>query len=211
MLEAVIKGLGLGFFLILSVGPVIFTVIKQSINNGKEGGLAFVMGVWISDFFLIAVSNAFSEWVAALLEFKQVIGYIGSGFLIGMGLYYVFLKKIVIRELGTTVIKVSKRQFIKIALSGFLINTLNPSILLFWLTSATAFSVTHNLHQRIIIFSICLLINIIADIGKVFLAEKLRSRLTVHNISIINKISGSILVVFGIALLWGAYFIMDTR
>ncbi|MBC8034501.1 MAG: LysE family transporter [Chitinophagaceae bacterium] len=206
MWEAVVKGLGLGFFLILSVGPVIFTVIKQSLNNGKEGGLAFVAGVWISDFFLVAIANIFSEWVATLLQFQQVIGYIGSGFLIGMGLYYVFLKKVVIKEVGSPLLRFTKTDFLRIAASGFLINTLNPAILLFWLTSATAFSVTHNLRQRIIIFSISLAINIVADIGKVVLAGRLRDRLTVRNISVINKISGSILVVFGLALLWGAFF-----
>ena len=141
-----------------------------------------------------------------MLEFKQVIGYVGSGFIIGMGVYYVFFKKVVIKEAGATVLKFSKKDFVKICASGFLINTLNPSLILFWLTSATAFSVTHNLRQRIIIFSVALILNIIADIGKVMLAEKLRPRLTVHNISIINKISGTILIVFGVALLWGAYF-----
>lgn len=206
MLEALLKGLGLGLFLCISVGPVVFTVMKQSINNGKEGGMAFVTGVWISDFFLVGVSNAFSEWVAALLEFKQLIGYVGSAFIIGMGVFYVFFKKVVIKEAGTPILRFRKRDFIKICASGFLINTLNPSLIFFWLTSATAFSVSHSLKQRIIIFSVALALNIIADIGKVMLAEKLRPRLTVRIISIINKISGTILIVFGVALLWGAYF-----
>jgi threonine/homoserine/homoserine lactone efflux protein len=35
------------------------------------------------------------------------------------------------------------------------------------------------------------------------MAGKLRKRLTLHNIAIINKISGTILIGFGIALLWG--------
>lgn len=208
MLEALLKGLGLGFILILSVGPVIFTVIKQSINNGKEGGFAFVTGVWISDILLVGISNVFSEWVAHLLEYKQLIGYVGSCFLLAMGIYYVFFKKITLnRDAASDLVKFSKSDFLKISLSGFLINTLNPSIILFWLINATAFAVTHNLQQRIIIFSICLAINIIADIGKVLMAGKLRSRLTLHNISIINKISGTILIVFGLALFWGAAFI----
>src|SRR5690606_37304006 len=109
------------------------TVIKQSITNGKEGGFAFVTGVWISDFFLVAVSNAFSEWVTALLHYKQVIGYVGSGFLIMMGVYYVFFKKILIKDTSASVAKFSKQDFFKIYLSGFLINTLNPSIIFFWL------------------------------------------------------------------------------
>ena len=61
--EAIMKGLAMGLLLTLSVGPVIFTVVKQSINNGRAGGYSFVVGVWISDLLLIVLSNAFSEWV----------------------------------------------------------------------------------------------------------------------------------------------------
>ena len=71
MTKAVLEGLALGFILTLSVGPVIFTIIKQSLNNGKEGGLSFVAGVWLSDILLVVLSNAFSEWVTAVLEYNR--------------------------------------------------------------------------------------------------------------------------------------------
>ena len=80
-----------GALLALSVGPVIFTIIKHSINNGRAGGFSFVVGVWISDFILIVLSNVFSELVTRLLDFKMLIGTLGSAFLIGMGLFYIFL------------------------------------------------------------------------------------------------------------------------
>ncbi len=57
------------------------------------------------------------------------------------------------------------------------------------------------------IFSVCLLINMSADVGKVMMAGNLRKKLTVHNLSIINKISGAILIAFGIALLYGVIFL----
>jgi small neutral amino acid transporter SnatA (MarC family) len=41
------------------------------------------------------------------------------------------------------------------------------------------------------------------DILKVVLAGKIRNRLTPHNIHILNRINGIILIVFGIALIWG--------
>ena len=44
------------------------------------------------------------------------------------------------------------------------------------------------------------------DILKVLLAGKIRNRLTPHNIHIINRINGIILIVFGIALIWGLLF-----
>ncbi|MGL6268913.1 MAG: LysE family translocator [Chitinophagaceae bacterium] len=208
MTEAIIKGLGLGLILTLSVGPVIFTILKQSINNGHKGGFSFVAGVWISDLFLVILSNMFTEIVRQLLEFRSLIGYIGSAFLVAMGVYYVFFKKVNIKsEDFQNIPTFSKSDFARTILSGFFINTLNPSVIFFWLINATAFAATHNIWQRILIFSVCLGINMIADVFKVMMAGKIRDKLTVHNISLINKISGTILMIFGFALLYGVIFI----
>ncbi len=210
MTEAIIKGVGLGLILALSVGPVIFTVLKQSINNGHRGGFSFVAGVWISDIFLVVISNFFTQIVKELLEFKSLIGYIGSSFLIGMVIYYIFFKKVTLKAAETKIIqRFSKSDFTRIALSGFFINTLNPSVLLFWLINATAFAATNSLSERFIIFAVCLLLNIIADILKVLMAGKIRESLTPRHILLINKISGSILVIFGLVLLYGAIYLKD--
>jgi len=210
MVDALLKGILLGFFLALSVGPVIFTIIKQSLNNGREGGISFDSGVWISYLILVVGSNAFSEWVTTALEYKKAIGYVGSIFLIGLGSFFVFFKKV---NLGMDAegnkLRFRKRDFFKIFISGFLINTLNPSVLLFWLVNATAFATTHNFNERMIIFSACLVVNMIADVLKVLLAGKIRNKLTVRNLSIINKVSGSILIAFACALLYGIIFLSD--
>ena len=208
-MQAVISGLTLGSILALSVGPVIFTIIKQSLNNGHTGGFSFVAGVWASDIVLVVISNAFSSLVAELLVYKNVIGYIGSAFLIGMGVFYLFFKKVTLRtDADGNSLRFRKRDIAKIFSSGFFINTLNPSVFIFWLGTATAFA-KHSFAQRLLIFAICLSVNIIADVFKVLLAGKLRNRLTLHNISVINKVSGVILAGFGIALLYGTYFLSD--
>ena len=94
MTEAIIKGLALGLLLSISMGPVIFSIIKQSINNGHKGGLAFVLGVSASDLTLVLVSNVFTELFNRLLRFEKVIGVGGSCLLIGLGIYFLFFKKI---------------------------------------------------------------------------------------------------------------------
>ena len=207
MMEAILKGLALGFILALSVGPIIFTIIKQSLNNGHRGGFSFVAGVWMSDYILVFLSNVFTELVATLLEYKTAIGYAGSVFLVGMGVYFVFFKKIQLNtDADGNLVRFRKRDMARIFASGFLINTLNPGVIIFWLGNATVLSLTHTLKQRIIIFSVCLLVNMAADVCKVLMAGKLRKRMTLHNLSIINKISGTILIGFGLVLLWGVVF-----
>jgi threonine/homoserine/homoserine lactone efflux protein len=69
VIEAILKGIAMGLLLVISVGPVIFTVIKQSINNGRGGGFSFVIGVWVSDFLLVVLSNLFSALVTTLMSF----------------------------------------------------------------------------------------------------------------------------------------------
>ncbi len=207
MWEAIISGITLGFILAISVGPVIFTIIKQSLNNGKEGGFSFVAGVWLSDIILVFVSNVFSELVTSLLEYRVALAVVGSVFLISMGVYYVFFKKIMLQAQQDGINnRFSKKDMAKIFSSGFLINTLNPNVFLFWLGTATAFASKYTFLQRIIIFAVCLGVNIAADVLKVLMAGKLRKRLTLQNLSIINKVSGTILIGFGLALMIGSLF-----
>jgi threonine/homoserine/homoserine lactone efflux protein len=204
MWQAILSGFTLGLVLVISVGPVIFTIIKQSLNNGREGGFSFVAGVWLSDIALIVVTNAFSELVTNIMAYRELLALIGSGFLILMGVFYVFFKKIRLQNPDGGIIKFTKADMVKIFTSGFFINTLNPNVFLFWLGMATAFASQYTFDERILIFSICLVVNITADCAKVLMAGKLRKRLTIHNISLINKISGTILIGFGVALLVGA-------
>jgi threonine/homoserine/homoserine lactone efflux protein len=203
MWQAIVSGLTLGLILVISVGPVIFTIIKQSLNNGREGGFSFIAGVWLSDIVLIVISNAFSELVTNVMMYRKMLGITGSVFLIIMGVFYVFFKKIKLQNSEGGLFRFSKTEMVKIFSSGFLINTLNPNVFLFWLGTATAFASKYSFDQRILIFSVCLVINMAADIFKVLMAGKLRKRLTLHNISLINKVSGTILIGFGLALLIG--------
>ena len=208
IIEAILKGLAMGLLLVISVGPVVFTIIKQSINNGHSGGYSFVIGVWISDFLLVTLSNLFSELVTMLLDFKMQIGIVGSAFLMGMGIFYIFFKKVNIHPEDISLPPLKSSDHAKIALQGFLLNTLNPAVIAFWLTTATAIAVSHTIRDRIIIFTTALLLNMSADVIKVTLAGRLRKKLTIKNIRLINKISGLILVIFGTVLLFGVLFLV---
>ena len=205
MIEALLKGFALSLLLIFTVGPVIFTIIKQSINNGRDGGFSFVAGVWLSDVALAILSNVFTELLTQLLDFKKAIGITGSFVLIGIGVYYVFFKKVHIKEDENKIV-ITAGTHARLVASGFFINILNPALMFFWITTATALAATHTINQRIVIFSTCLILNGASDILKVVLAGKLRTRLNEKNISLINKISGLFLMIFGIVLIVGVFY-----
>jgi threonine/homoserine/homoserine lactone efflux protein len=202
MYEAILKGLGFGLLLSISVGPVLFSIIKQSLNSGLRGGFAFILGVSASDISLLLVSNIFTSLFNSMKLYKTEVGIAGCIFLVTMGIYFLFFKKVKVNEKGQQVIKFRKRDYARIFLSGYFMNTLNPAIFIFWITTSTAV-VYHTVNNRIIIFTTCLVWMLGTDVLKVLLAGKIRNRLTPHNIHIINRVNGLLLIIFGIALVWG--------
>lgn len=208
MLEAIWKGILLGLLLSISVGPVIFSILKQSINNGIKGGFAFIIGVSLSDISLAVAANFFTELFQSLDEHRKLIGMGGSVFLITIGVYFLFFKKVHVNEEGKQILKVRKRDYLKLFLAGYFMNILNPAVILFWLTTATAF-INNTSEQRLFTFGIALVLVFAGDVLKVVLAGKLRRRLTARNIHLINRLNGLILIGFGIALLWGLLFYGD--
>ncbi len=207
--SAILKGLTLGLMLSITVGPVIFAIIKQSLSNGHKGGIAFVLGVSFSDVVLVVVCNVFSQWFSSAMQYEKIIGVGGSIFLIILGLYNFFFKKAITeqeKEIARTEFK--RRHMIATFVSGFLMNMLNPAVMLFWFAvTATILndskSYLHHEEYRLIVFTTCLALVLSFDLLKVFLAGKIRNKLTPHNIHKINQISGAVFVIFGIVLMYG--------
>lgn len=206
MIEAILKGLVLGILLGISVGPVIFSILKQSLNNGHRGGYAFALGVFISDFILVFICNMFTEIFNVVLEHELIIGIAGSSLLIALGIYNFFFRKVPTADNGVLVIaNLRKRDIAGILFSGFFMNALNPGTLLFWFAATATITadskmVAHPEQYRLIVFLTALLFNLSADFSKVLLANKIRNKLTPHNIHIINRISGVVLILFGIVI-----------
>jgi threonine/homoserine/homoserine lactone efflux protein len=204
MTDAIVAGLLLGLALVFSVGPVIFTIIKLRINYGIVSALYFAAGVWLSDLLWVVTANLFSELIKELLNYQKVIGTLGGVFLISLGSYYLFFKKYHPRE-DAEGIKIKSSTHIKLFVTGFLINTLNPGVIALWFGAATK-ALSYSFKQVLVTFSLCLGLNISADLLKIKLAGRLKKKLTDKNITLINKISGLLFVTFGVVLLLGVIY-----
>jgi len=212
--EPFLKGLLLGLILSLSIGPVIFAIVKQSLTNGKRSGYAFVAGVSSSDMILLFICNVFTSLFNLVLNHKSTIALAGAGFLLLMGLFTLFFKKLKLEKMGIDGVNktLSIKNLISSFLSGFIMNTLNPSVFLFWFAWTAAINnsaddTPNPIQYKLVVFGTCLGFVLLSDLIKVFLAGKLRTRLTEKNLIWINRISGLIILIFSAVLLYSALLI----
>jgi len=214
LIAPLLKGLLLGLILSISIGPVIFAIIKQSLTNGKRSGYAFVAGVSSSDLVLLFVCNVFTSLFNVVLNHKSAIALAGAGFLLLMGLYTLFFKKLKLENMGVDGVhkQASIKDLIGSYFSGFLMNTLNPSVFLFWFAWTAAINTSagdtiNPTQYKLVVFGTCLGFVLLSDLLKVFLAGKLRPRLTEKSLLWINRVSGIIILIFSAALLYSALLI----
>jgi threonine/homoserine/homoserine lactone efflux protein len=204
LLDAIIKGLLLGLFMAISVGPTLFAVIRYSVNHSYKAGVAFILGVSISDIMYVTIANVAAQWLEVMNDHKTTVAYAGAALLIAMGAWGLF-DKYKPKRPSTTPVSISGGHYIKIWLSGFFINTINPGVVITWLAAVTATANTSTFY-RITFFTACLGLILTVDFCKVFLADAIRRKLTLRRILYLHRIAAACIFTIGIALLISTAF-----
>ncbi len=204
LVDALVKGLLIGLFMAISVGPTLFAVIKYSLNHSYKAGLAFVLGVSLSDIMYVTIANLAATWLAVLRSYERPIAYAGGAILVLVGLSGL-VRKYKPQRASAKAIVVTGGHYFKIFSTGFIINTINPGVIINWLAIVTAAANTTNLY-RLVLFGSCLILILSIDFLKVFLADGIRRRLTQRRIMYLNKFSAACILTIGLALILSTAF-----
>jgi len=197
--DAVLKGVLVGLFMAISVGPTIFAVIRYSLSLSYKAGLAFVFGVSLSDIMFVTIANVAAPWLTRFRPYETYIAIGGAIILMIIGITG-FLRKHQPHDPAAEPKIVSGAHYFKIFTSGFLINTLNPGAIITWLGAVSIIADSPALY-RIILFATCLIIILSVDFSKVFLAEKIKGWLTAKRIIQMQYFSSACLFLIGAALM----------
>ncbi|MCL6524351.1 MAG: LysE family translocator [Thermoflavifilum sp.] len=209
MLIAFLTGLAIGAFLSISMGPVVFALIKQSVNSGFKSGLLFALGVSVSDTSFVLLGNLASQYILMLESFKRQIGIGGGILLIFMGIHAIFFRKVSLASGDEEMLMptLGKSDYLRSWLAGFLMNTLNPAVILFWIPTIAGLAVKFpDPDQRVILYVTCLGLVLSTDLLKATLADKIRHKLTLRKVIWLNRISGTIICCFGLFLIYKVIF-----
>ena len=199
VIDAVVKGVLLGLFMAISVGPTLFAVIKYSLEYSYKAGIAFVLGVSVSDIIYVTIANYAANWLKILEQYKMGLAYGGGAILIIAGLVGL-VKKGKAPSAESEPVLISGKHYFRIWTSGFLINTVNPGVIISWLTAVTATANTSSMY-RLILFGTCLVLVLSIDFLKVFLADTIKKKLTPHLVMMLQKLSSLILMILGLILI----------
>lgn len=201
-MEIVVKGVVSGFALALLIGPVFFTIIQTSIEQGFWKGVLVAAGVSLSDSLYITL--AYLGLIQALDngDTQVYMAYAGGLILFVFGAYYLFVKSR--RVLNFQTVNVKARSPLRLIAKGFIINGLSPMVLIFWIGIVSA--VTGEFGDSptslaLTFFGSMVATVFITDLIKAKLADRLRQLLTPKFIRVMNIVLGVVMVIFGARLL----------
>jgi threonine/homoserine/homoserine lactone efflux protein len=196
--------------LTFSFGPAFFALINTGIKFGYKTGSFLALGVVLSDFFLCLLICLLVHFgMANLLHSEKTqtfFAIIGGIILIVFGAF--FFKKQPVKKDEIIEIENQLPSPKLMLLKGFLLNLFNPTVWLLWLANVTAISKTleYSLIKMIFFFSIVLGTVLLVELFKVKLAGKIKNYLTDKIMTIVNYITGTALIIFGLILIYNHYF-----
>lgn len=209
ILNLLYQGLIIVLLLTFSFGPAFFALINIGIKSGYKAGSMLALGVVLSDLLLcigICILVYFgSENLLQSEKAQNISALIGGIILILFGAAY-FFKKSAATNSTIEIEKVPSR--IRLIVKGFLLNLFNPSVWFLWLANVATIGKTlsYSLPKMVIFFLITLGAVLGIELGKVYLAEKIKHYLTPRMMHITNYVTGAALIIFGVVLIYQHYF-----
>lgn len=194
MLEPVFSGIGFGLILAVMAGPVFFTLLQTALHEGFKAGVHLASGVLISDACWIAVAYFFAAQVDLTGEYRVYTGWIGGLLLIAFGIS-MLVSKLKVKEVDDN----KRTVHAKFVLKGFLLNSFNPAVPIFWLgvISVIKLKEGYTAFHEAVFFGSVLATVFGTDVFKSFLAHRLKALLKPNVLLWINRIVGIILIVIG--------------
>ncbi len=187
------------------IGPVFFMLIQTSILKGARAAIIFDLGVILGDICFILLAYYGSRPLLEKIKDDPRLFFIGGMILIIYGLITYFDKENKKDgEESENLIEIPiKNNYLKLFLKGYFLNFINIGVLAFWLGAVLVIGPSFDMDKNTIFsyFSFIILGYFITDLGKIFLAKKLKDKMTPALAFRIKRIMGIILIVCGVFLM----------
>ncbi len=197
---AILDGLLLGLMLSIMIGPVFFMLLQVSLEKGFFQGLIVALGINASDITYILLLHWGTSYFIPTSFLKSYIPFLGGSVLIVFGLLLLLRKEnadnskdLLIKRNGN-----GFRYFTK----GYLINLTSPFVPIFWWATVSMVSGKYGLGSKgdVFFFVTALSTVLSVDMGKVYLAGRLKKLIIGKVLRGMNVTIGILLMAFGLRL-----------
>ena len=197
-MNPIIQGLFIGLGTSFIIGPVFFTLIKNSLQGSKLNGILTAFGILVSDIFVAFICLVFSKEFLINYVNQTSFQLIGAAILAFFGIS-ILLKPV---QLSNNQNKHSPKKAIKPLMQGFTVNFINPAVFVIWIGFVTFAEQTFAESSTVYWFIFGILLGIFStDVMKVFGASFLTKYLNPKNLIILSKIIGILLISFSIIVI----------
>lgn len=195
-----LEGIILGLTIAILLGPAFFTLLQTSIHRGFRSGAILAIGIFLSDLSLVLLSYFGAAKILRDNTNHLYFGLIGGAVLLGVGIY-TFRKKVLPEEYAEENDKVPGP--VTYLLKGYFMNITNPFLWLFWVSVVVSVSSNYgvNTPQMLIFFSGMLGTILVTDLLKSYGANLIKRYLKPNILTIINRVTGILLILFGLLLI----------
>ncbi len=191
-----------GLVFLLALGPAFFALIQTSIQQGFRKAIFFALGISLADSAYVMITLFGLSGFMETDSFRFWMAIFGSIMLSAYAIYS-WVKQPIMTELELA----NDVNYGKYIVRGFFLNGLNPFILISWATWISAVTVNFNYQfTEQVQFFIAMLVTILSmDIGKAFIADKLKHLITVRFVRIMNRTVAVILLLFTARIFYFLY------
>jgi threonine/homoserine/homoserine lactone efflux protein len=202
---AILEGISMGLLLSLMVGPVFFTLITASMEQGFRYASVLALGILISDLIYVAITYFGISLLTESPLIEKTLGYAGGVILVGFGIS--FWRKRQVDRPNTGGISMPKAKKRTAFIKGFGINGVNPFVMLFWISIASMVTLKSTWgHSEVFSYYFGLLITVFGiDLLKAYVAGKLSHLMTQRFRLILNRGVGLLVCYFGLKMIWSTF------
>ena len=214
MIQDILTGIPLGIFLCFMIGPVFFILLETAAVKGIRAALVFDAGVVLADVLFICIAYFSSYRLINSIKDEPALFIFGGLIMLTYGLIsFMKLKKVSKNIVEEEEIELIKKNYGSLLIKGFLLNFINVGVLGFWLLIIITFGPQLDLQtsRLIVFFSSVIGTYLLVDLAKMFLAKKLKNKMTPKNILKIKKITSILLIVFGFTIMLQGWFPSDQK
>ena len=207
MISAFWNGILGGLMLAILVGPVFFALMQTTIEKGFFHGVFLALGIVMSDTLYFFLCYLGISQVVDNPKMEAYLAFGGGIIMVVFGLVYIF-KPIASKGVKQRHEEASKTTMAREVVKGFLLNGINPGVLIFWIGIIATISATPSGSTRegMLVFALGILTTVFTtDILKAYLANKLSRLVTPKFMRMMNRMVGSGLFAFGIYLFFRAF------